>query len=236
MSRYDSIAAFCDQSSKLVRIDLEAIEMDKRNKIIIYSAIFALLALIVVMMSIVAVVHCSCRNQNTEPHLDSALVNNLVDADYLAIGRFAGYLQFGDLIGSNNTTKAGKFLPLELRSVSFRSSEQVMTLRTNCAQLDMHLQSDDRQSYVEQINVSLDRASNAKSSCIVSDARQIRYLTPNWHYACPFEKKFSCLANDGSRTLLLTLVMWELEFELLGNPQDYLEAKFSTPREICSYS
>jgi len=197
-----------------------------------------MLMLVVISTTVIIIIwkgNNECRLRRTKPPLpDFASLKNLTSPDNEAIASFAGFLTYAFRPHQGEVERI--HLPLQFKSLThqaFGDSEQLILI-TNCAKiiLSLRLAKNKEFIFVQNIRIDLGLAHEGVTSC------EIQY--PNIraevgrHYACRREGFYTCTTKfkSGSRDVA-HLRIYNLEFEIFGNPNNIKQGLFSSPPTDC---
>lgn len=206
-----------------------------REKLIKYVA-FVGMAMIAVAALIVLIntlrLSPECNIQTTRPVIDKSKLNNTDSDDFKAIATLGGYLEYESPTG---------FMPLELGLVKLTNlvspTEHLLTLSTDCAQLDFFLRDVNHDMGqicrdVVSINIKLIKPHEQYAECFINSP-PISSLVRK-HFYDPTPRKFTCLSKIGDSPVV-SLVTEHLEFEIDGDDAKLKKKEYSKDGQSSCY-
>lgn len=192
--------------------------MDERRNKIIVGGIIGIVVL-AILGFVVFGGKAKCDLVEKQPEFKETS-QNIASSDYKSLVNFAGFLKYEDV-------KDKVFMPLAIQSV--KSTDQSLTLQTDCAELAMTMKVENERSYVEKIDVKLSTANGDYSECTIMGTPLLLAETGK-HYRCKISKSYSC-KKDNKAVAVLTLNA--IEFVFNGDAEKIKKGEFGNDPKDC---
>lgn len=203
---------------------------EKRKKLALGACI--VLVTFAITLTLISSSAARCELGSDPPARSDYRLATIASRDNSAVARFAGYLKYrlADLHDPN------VYLPIELTKLDAHtvhgnatSQTQLLTMSTDCAQLELELITDLHQTVVDRMHLELVRPNGEALICTIN--KPVIQFAEDKRYYCPHKRAFDCKLRDPG-DVVVTLIMDEIELQINSEAPS---AHFTKPRETCSY-